>query len=267
MKHHLYHGFRRGDVVLQYPFLRHAHGTHTIESNAIGKLSIENIGAQLFFCKLGITADKVFQHVAPEGILGRIFIGTLVEQDLLLHFVQPGSCRSDRRDVRAIGVCAEHPRHKVVLVFEMIVKGRTFDVCRLADLRDADLVYGFVLHDLPHLICDPHLCDFSHEYRPLPILTKMQKRKNIFRNYISVCGNGQDVPVKYAHENNERGRRRAASVLKGWIDMSFLELAKNRYSERYYDLRPIEQEKLDKILEAGRVVPTVCNYKPQHFYL
>ena len=49
--------------------------------------------------------------------------------------------------------------------------------------------------------------------------------------------------------------------------MSFLELAKNRYSERYYDLRPIEQEKLDKILEAGRVVPTACNYQLQHFYL
>lgn len=49
--------------------------------------------------------------------------------------------------------------------------------------------------------------------------------------------------------------------------MDFLELAKNRYSERYFDQRPIEQEKLDKILEAGRVVPTACNYQPQHFYL
>ncbi|MCR5111500.1 MAG: nitroreductase family protein [Ruminococcus sp.] len=49
--------------------------------------------------------------------------------------------------------------------------------------------------------------------------------------------------------------------------MNFLELAKNRYSERYFDQRPIEQEKLDKILEAGRVVPTACNYQPQHFYL
>ena len=49
--------------------------------------------------------------------------------------------------------------------------------------------------------------------------------------------------------------------------MSFLELAKNRYSERYFDPRPIEQEKLDKILEAGRVVPTACNYQPQRFYV
>lgn len=49
--------------------------------------------------------------------------------------------------------------------------------------------------------------------------------------------------------------------------MDFLELAKNRYSERYFDQRPIEQEKLDRILEAGRVVPTACNYQPQRFYL
>ena len=49
--------------------------------------------------------------------------------------------------------------------------------------------------------------------------------------------------------------------------MDFLELAKNRYSERFFDSRPVEQEKLDKILEAGRIVPTACNYQPQKFYL
>ena len=49
--------------------------------------------------------------------------------------------------------------------------------------------------------------------------------------------------------------------------MDFLELAKNRYSERVFDSRPVEQEKLDRILEAGRVVPTACNYQPQRFYV
>lgn len=49
--------------------------------------------------------------------------------------------------------------------------------------------------------------------------------------------------------------------------MSFLELARRRYSERFFDSRPVEQEKLDQILEAGRVVPTACNYQPQKFYL
>lgn len=49
--------------------------------------------------------------------------------------------------------------------------------------------------------------------------------------------------------------------------MDFLELAKNRYSERFFDTKPIEQEKLDRILEAGRLAPTACNYQPQHFYI
>lgn len=49
--------------------------------------------------------------------------------------------------------------------------------------------------------------------------------------------------------------------------MDFLELAKQRYSERFFDSRPVEQEKLDRILEAGRIVPTACNYQPQHFYV
>ena len=46
-----------------------------------------------------------------------------------------------------------------------------------------------------------------------------------------------------------------------------MELAKNRYSERFFDSRPVEQAKLDRILEAGRIVPTACNYQPQRFYV
>ena len=49
--------------------------------------------------------------------------------------------------------------------------------------------------------------------------------------------------------------------------MEFLELAKNRYSERSFAATPIEEEKLYKILEAGRIAPTACNYQPQRFYV
>ncbi|MEW6423305.1 MAG: nitroreductase family protein [Bacillota bacterium] len=45
--------------------------------------------------------------------------------------------------------------------------------------------------------------------------------------------------------------------------MSFLELAKRRYSVRKYEARQVEEEKLMKILEAGRVAPTAVNYQPQ----
>ena len=49
--------------------------------------------------------------------------------------------------------------------------------------------------------------------------------------------------------------------------MDFLDLVNKRYSERFFDTTPIEQEKLDKILESGRIVPTACNYQPQKFYV
>ena len=49
--------------------------------------------------------------------------------------------------------------------------------------------------------------------------------------------------------------------------MTFMELAKNRYSERSFDSRPVEKEKLEQILEAGRIVPTACNNQPQRIYV
>jgi len=49
--------------------------------------------------------------------------------------------------------------------------------------------------------------------------------------------------------------------------MTFLELAENRYSVRSYSDRPIEQEKMDRILRAGQVAPTAVNYQPQKIYV
>lgn len=49
--------------------------------------------------------------------------------------------------------------------------------------------------------------------------------------------------------------------------MTFLELAKSRYSVRSFTDQPIEEEKLNLILEAGRVAPTACNYQPQRIFV
>lgn len=49
--------------------------------------------------------------------------------------------------------------------------------------------------------------------------------------------------------------------------MTFLDLAKERYSVRLYDQRPVEEEKIRQILEAGRLAPTAMNYQPQRIYL
>lgn len=45
--------------------------------------------------------------------------------------------------------------------------------------------------------------------------------------------------------------------------MSFIDLAKNRFSCRKFDSKPVEQEKIDMILESARVAPTAVNKQPQ----
>lgn len=45
--------------------------------------------------------------------------------------------------------------------------------------------------------------------------------------------------------------------------MKFEKLIKERYSCRKFKGKAVEQEKIDKILEAGLVAPTACNLQPQ----
>jgi nitroreductase len=47
--------------------------------------------------------------------------------------------------------------------------------------------------------------------------------------------------------------------------MNFLELAKNRYSVRAYKQTPVEDEKLNEVLEAARLAPSACNLQPFSF--
>ena len=44
--------------------------------------------------------------------------------------------------------------------------------------------------------------------------------------------------------------------------MDFLNLAKDRYSCRMLDPRPVEQEKIDRIIEAALCAPTAVNKQP-----
>ena len=43
---------------------------------------------------------------------------------------------------------------------------------------------------------------------------------------------------------------------------TFLELAQNRQSDRSYTDQPVENEKLERILEAARIAPSACNAQP-----
>lgn len=46
----------------------------------------------------------------------------------------------------------------------------------------------------------------------------------------------------------------------------FLELVQGRQSDRKFDpSRPVEREKIERILEAARLAPSACNAQPWHF--
>ncbi len=49
--------------------------------------------------------------------------------------------------------------------------------------------------------------------------------------------------------------------------MDFLQLATDRYSVRSFSDRPIEPEKMEKILKAGQLAPTAVNFQPQKIYI
>ena len=49
--------------------------------------------------------------------------------------------------------------------------------------------------------------------------------------------------------------------------MDFLQLAADRYSVRSFSPRSIEPDKMEKILQAGRLAPTAVNAQPQKIYL
>ena len=49
--------------------------------------------------------------------------------------------------------------------------------------------------------------------------------------------------------------------------MEFKEVIRNRYSCKKYSDRQVETEKLEAILEAGRLAPTAKNLQEQHIYV
>lgn len=51
------------------------------------------------------------------------------------------------------------------------------------------------------------------------------------------------------------------------MNKDFLTLATDRYSVRQFSEKPVEQEKIDKILRAAQVAPTAVNSQPQMIYL
>ena len=51
------------------------------------------------------------------------------------------------------------------------------------------------------------------------------------------------------------------------VKKDFMELAAGRYSVRHFSSQPVEQEKIDLLLEAGKLAPTAVNSQPQMIYI
>lgn len=49
--------------------------------------------------------------------------------------------------------------------------------------------------------------------------------------------------------------------------MEFTDVIKERYSCRRFSEKQVEPEKLDQVLEAGRIAPTAKNIQPVHIYV
>ena len=49
--------------------------------------------------------------------------------------------------------------------------------------------------------------------------------------------------------------------------MDFLELAEKRYSVKNFTDKPVEEDKIRKILKAGMLAPTAKNNQPQKIYI
>ncbi len=49
--------------------------------------------------------------------------------------------------------------------------------------------------------------------------------------------------------------------------MTFIELAQQRYSVRKFSDKPVEDDKLERVLQAGRLAPTAKNIQPQRIYV
>lgn len=47
------------------------------------------------------------------------------------------------------------------------------------------------------------------------------------------------------------------------MNKDFMEIAAQRYSVRHFTSTPVEKEKIDMIIEAGRLAPTAVNSQPQ----
>lgn len=67
--------------------------------------------------------------------------------------------------------------------------------------------------------------------------------------------------------NEQKKEQKNSPSMETTVNKDFMELAAGRYSVRHFASTPVEQEKVDLILEAGKLAPTAVNSQPQMIYV
>ena len=63
--------------------------------------------------------------------------------------------------------------------------------------------------------------------------------------------------------NEQKKEQKNNPSMETTVKKDFMELAAGRYSVRHFASTPVEQEKVDLILEAGKLAPTAVNSQPE----
>ena len=72
--------------------------------------------------------------------------------------------------------------------------------------------------------------------------------------------------MRFRIDGDDKIRYNGVNMFQEAAYMNFLEIAQARQSCRSYDEnRPVEQKKLDAVLEAARLAPSACNAQPYCF--
>ena len=67
--------------------------------------------------------------------------------------------------------------------------------------------------------------------------------------------------------NGQKKDQKNEQTVETTVKKDFMDIAAERYSVRHFSSQAVEQEKIDLILEAGKLAPTAVNSQPQMIYV
>ena len=67
--------------------------------------------------------------------------------------------------------------------------------------------------------------------------------------------------------NEQKKDQKNEQTVETTVKKDFMDIAAERYSVRHFSSQAVEQEKIDLILEAGKLAPTAVNSQPQMIYV